>query len=130
MDIEDEVVHQGLSIFGGEIGPENGPLDSVGRALGVCTHCTGLDGLILSVQNDLFPSRVWCVENVVAADHEHAVIVELLHLLDCSKSIWTLPVMLVDPGLTDAEERRVECVTELERSGNSLLEFRIRYSSI
>ena len=65
----------------------------------VCTHCAGLNRLILPVQDDLLPGRVWCVEKVVASDHEDTIIVELLYLLDRSQTTWVLPVMVVDPGL-------------------------------
>ena len=66
----------------------------------------------------------------MAADHEDAIVVELLHFLNRSQSICTLPVEVVDPGLADAEERSVESVTELERSGNTLIELWVSYSSI
>ena len=49
LHIKDESVHQALSVLGGEIGPENGPLDSVVRAVGVWTHSAGLNRLVLSV---------------------------------------------------------------------------------
>ena len=66
----------------------------------------------------------------MAAHHENTVLVELLDFLDRSQSIHTLPVEVVDPGLADSDERCVEGVTELERSGNTLFELRINYSSI
>ena len=78
----------------------------------------------------MLPRRVRCVEDVVAADHENAVVVKLLHFLNRSQSICSLPVEVVDPGLAYIEERSIERVTELEWSGNTLLELRILYSPI
>ena len=49
LHIKDEGVHQALSVLSGEVGPEDGPLDSVVRAVGVGAHSAGLNRLILSV---------------------------------------------------------------------------------
>ena len=49
LHIKDEGVHQALGVLGGEVGPEDGPLDRVVRAVGVGAHSAGLNRLVLSV---------------------------------------------------------------------------------
>ena len=130
LDIEDESVHQAVVGLGGQVGTEHGPRDCVWRAFGVGTDHTGFNRLILPVQDDLLPTREWCVVKVVAANDKNTVVVKLLDLLNCGHARASLPIRPVDKRLADSQEGSVESVAELQSCRDALAKFRVCQSPI
>ena len=125
LDIEDEHVHQAFASLGCQVGAEHSPRDSVWRAVRVGTDNARFNRLILPVQDDLLPGSGRCVVNIVAANEQNAIIVELLDLFNRGHALARLPVRLVDEGLADGQEGRVEGVAELKRCRDTLSKFRV-----
>ncbi len=66
----------------------------------------------------------------MATVHDNAVIVKLLNFLDGGQAASILPVVLVDEGFADAQDRLVEGVAELNGSGVALVQLRVSESFI
>ena len=123
MHVVDEVVQKGRVGLSLEVWPEQRHLDNVGRVVGVPAARTRLNRPVLSVEDDLLPGVVRsALVLLMSADHEDAVIVQLLHFLNRHGESVRRIVVLVDKRLANLHERRLEGVVELEGGWDALLE--------
>ena len=101
LNIVDVHVNERLDSAGGEVGPDDGLGGRVGGAVGVRADDIRLDRLVLAVDEDLLKGRERGVVRVMPTEHDDAVIIELLDLLDCGELVGRLKVVLAEEGGAD-----------------------------
>ena len=131
LHVVDHVVHDCLDgVRRGKVRTEDGLVDWVGAAVGVCTDNVRFDWLILSVDQDLLPRAEHSVIGIVTSVDHNTVFVELLNLLDGRQPSGILPVELAHQTLADGQERHIECVSHLQGCWNVLHIFRVEMTLI
>ena len=121
LHIVNEHVDESVVRLGRQVGPEHGPFHGVGGAVGIWAHSARLHRLVLSVEDDLLPGDKRCVVDIVATDHQHAIVIQLLNLLHSGQVCRALKILHIDEGGASLQERSVgESVAELEGCWDAL----------
>jgi len=118
-----DVVHVGVDGRGlassNLVGADHVSSDRVSGAVGVAGDNTGLNRLVLTVNDDFFPGGLSHVSCLVTTVEHNTVVVQLLDVVDSGEGEARLPVVFLEESFGDVEEGELELVLELEGGGSA-----------
>lgn len=99
--------------------------DHSSGAVGVSEHGGRLNGLVLTVEDDLLPDGFRLISSLLATVEHDAIVVQLLDVGDGSECESGLPVVSSDESAGNLQERRLELVLQLDSRLSSFEHLRV-----